>query len=100
MLDRRLHAAHEALADHRAHRPAHEAELEGRRHDGRILEPTAHHDQRLLLGGLLLGLREPLLVFLQILELERIERFEIGADLLATIGSRKASSRRRALRRL
>ena len=48
------HAAHEALADDRAHRAAHEVELErGARPRGSVLIAPPHHDQRVGLAGLL-----------------------------------------------
>ena len=46
-------AAHEALAHDRAHRAAHELELEAGDHDRHRADRAAHHDQRVGLAGLL-----------------------------------------------
>src|SRR5581483_393266 len=86
LLDRDAHPAHEALADHRAHRPAHEVELECRAHQAERLDRALHHHQRIALGGLLLRLRQALGIAPRILELERIERQHLGADLEAPVG--------------
>ena len=73
-----LHAAHEALADHRAHRAAHELELEGGRDDRHVLDRALHHHQRVGLPGLLLGLREALGVLARVLELQGVDRQHLG----------------------
>jgi hypothetical protein len=80
------HAAHEALADHRAHRAAHEVELERRAHHAERLDRALHHDQRIAFRGLLLSFRDAIEVLLLVLELERVDRQHLRADLEAAVG--------------
>ena len=80
------HAAHEALADHRAHRAAHELELERREHQRHALDAALHHDQRVGLAGFLERRGEALRIFLLVLELEAVDRHDFRADLEAAFG--------------
>jgi len=84
--DRGLDTKNETLADHRAHRATHELELEGRRDHRNMLDVAAHHHQRIGFAGGRLRLLEALGVFLAVLELERIERGDPRADLVAPFG--------------
>ena len=81
LLDRDLHATHEALAEHRAHRSAHEIELEGAATTGKVLMAPCMHDQRIRLAGGLVGLHQTIRVALGILEFQRVDRHDLGADL-------------------
>src|ERR1044072_6757782 len=82
MLETMLDAAHEALADHRAHRAAEEGELESSRHDRQPMQRAAHHDQRILLLRALLSLQHAVAILLGVTELERIFRLDPLAQLL------------------
>ena len=55
LLDGGLDAAHEALADHRAHRAAHELELESGHDHRHGLERALHHDQGIGFAGVFLA---------------------------------------------
>ena len=83
VLVRDAHAAHEALADDRAHRAAHELELERGEHERHALDAALHHDQRIGLAGLLERRGEALRILLLVLELEAVDRHDLGADLEA-----------------
>jgi hypothetical protein len=76
----------ETLADDGAHGATHEGELERANRDRHALEGTAHGDQRVLLAGLLLRTSQAILVLLAVAELQAINRLQVGADLLTTIG--------------
>jgi hypothetical protein len=97
LLDRHAHAAHEALADHRAHRAAHEIELERGAHHAQRLDRALHHHQRVALRGLFLRLGQPLGIAARVLELERVERQHFRADLEAAVGvEQRVEARARA----
>src|SRR5690606_5429278 len=72
--------------DHRAHRAAHERELERAGHHRLPHQHAGHRDQRVLLAGFLLRLREPVAIALAVTEPERVERLEPRRDLLLGIG--------------
>ena len=80
------HAAHEALADHRAHRAAHELELERGEHERHVLDAALHDDERIGLAGFLERRDQPVRVFPAVLELEAVDRHDVGADLEAAFG--------------
>ena len=81
-----LDAAHEALAHHRAHRAAHEFELEARRHHGHAHHGAAHHHQRVgLARGFQRGL-QPRRILLAVLELQGIDGHHFLADFPAALG--------------
>src|SRR5438105_715908 len=82
---RGLHRTHETLADDRSHRAAEEAELEGRGHQRHRLDRALHHHERVGLAGLLLRFREALAVLAAVLELERVERHDLGSELRAPL---------------
>ena len=95
------HAAHEALADDRAHRAAHEFELERGEHQRHALDAALHHDQRVGLAGLVERGLEALGILLLVLELEAVDRHDLGADLEAAFGIEQlldALARRRRAR--
>jgi hypothetical protein len=79
----RLHAAHEALAKHRAHRAAHEIELEGSGDDRHGLDGALHDNQRIALAGRLVGFHQAIRVGLGILEFQAVDRHHLGTDLEA-----------------
>src|SRR3546814_8935154 len=76
----------EALADHRAHRTAHEGEIEGAGDQRLLLERALQGHQRVALAGALLRGLDPVDVLLLVLELEHVDRAERGADLLGAAG--------------
>ncbi|KAG0937356.1 hypothetical protein G6F31_015607 [Rhizopus arrhizus] len=76
----------EALTDHRAHRAAHEGEVERRSHQRTPLEQAAHGDQRVVLAGVLLRDLDALAVFLLVLELEQVGRPQARTDLGGAVG--------------
>jgi hypothetical protein len=80
------HAAHEALADHRAHRAAHELELEGGDDHRQGLHRALHHHQRVGPPRSRPRRRSGARVALAVLELERVDRQHLGADLEAALG--------------
>jgi len=86
LFDRGIDAAHEALADDRAHRAAHELELEAGGDDRHAVHGAAHHDERIGLAGGLQRVLQPLGVLLAVLELQRIDRQHLLADLVAAFG--------------
>jgi hypothetical protein len=77
------HAAHEALADHRAHRAAHEFELEAREHERHALHASLQHDEGVGLARLVERGHEALGILLLVLELEAVDGHDLGADLEA-----------------
>ena len=81
VLDAMFHGALEALADHRAHGPAEEFELERAGDDLQPFERTGDRDQRIALTGGLLRRRETIAVTLAVAKLERIFGRHFGADL-------------------
>ncbi len=83
LFDRRLDAAHEALADHRAHRAAEKLELETGHDHRHGLDRALHHHQRIGLAGILVGGDKAIDIALAVLELQRIDRNDFGADLEA-----------------
>jgi hypothetical protein len=88
--DALLHAAvdsaHHALAHHRPHRTAEKAKFE-RANDCRHRENAALNDhQRVGLAGFGLRFLQPVGIAAAVLELERIERRDLGADLVAALG--------------
>ena len=86
MLDAIRDAAHEPLADDRAHRARDEAKLERGRHDGHALQRSGHDDERVALVGLALCLVQSFAITLRVLESQRVERLEIRRELVARLG--------------
>jgi hypothetical protein len=84
MLEAMLGAAHEALADDRAHRAAEKREFERARHDRQAVQRAGHHDQSILLLRALLSLQHTIAILLGVAELERI----LGLDALAQLFGR------------
>src|SRR5581483_10451051 len=82
-LETHVDAAHEALADDRTHGSAHEVEFEGARDDRHVFERSVHDDQGVAFAGLALRFVQPILIALQILEFEHVDRRQIGAYFLA-----------------
>jgi hypothetical protein len=78
LLDRRLDAAHETLADHRAHRSAEKLELETGHHHRHGLDRALHHHHRVGFAGILVGGDQAIDVALAVLELQRIDRDHFG----------------------
>ena len=89
LLDRSFHAAHKALAYHRAHAAAHEFKLKARRHQCDALHAAAHDHQRVGLAGVLQGLFQAFGVFAAVFELERINRQHFLADLVSAFAVQK-----------
>ncbi len=89
MFQASVDAAHEFLADHAAHRAAHEAELEGRGDQRQAHQLAAHHDQRILFLGILARLGQALGVLAAVLELERIGGAHFRRDLHPRLGIEK-----------
>src|SRR6266581_220917 len=85
LLDRGAHTANEALADDRAHRTAHEIELEAGDDDRYGPDRTLHDDQGVVLLDIGLGRRQAIQIALAVLELERIDRQHLGTDLEAPL---------------
>ena len=83
MLETVLDRAHEALADHGAHRATEEPELERARDDTAVVQRAGHRDQRIALTRLLLRGREPVLVAFGVAELERILRLDAGREYIS-----------------
>ncbi len=70
------------FADHGAHAPPHEVELEHAVNDGPAVHPAfAQHDRVLVARFFLAGL-EPVPVFLRILEVQRVHRVDAAFPLL------------------
>ncbi len=90
LLEGRTCAAHEALAHHRAHRAAEEVELEAGDHHRQALDRAAHHHHRVGLAGVGGGRGQAVGVLARVLELERIDRRDLGADLDAALACRAA----------
>ena len=76
-----LHAAHESLTHHGAHRAAHEVEFEYSGNHGYGMDATLQHDERVVFVGALLGGDQTIAIFLLVFELQRIDRQYFGADL-------------------
>ena len=53
---------------------------------GTLLHAALHHDERVGLAGFLERALEPLRIFLLVLELEAVDRHDLGADLEAALG--------------
>jgi hypothetical protein len=64
------------------------------------LHRALHHHERVGLAGLRFRVVQTVGVLLAVLELERIERDDLGRQLARVSGSRKRSRRWRAVRRL
>src|SRR6266404_4142041 len=90
LLDAVVHAALEALPDHRTHRTAEELEFECAGHDRQRVQGAGQHYQGITLAGRFLRLGEPLAVALAVAELERILRRDGGADFRARARVEKA----------
>ena len=75
----------ETFADHRPHRAGHELEFESGGDHRHALEQATHGDQSVFFLAGFLCLSQAVLVFLAVLELEEIGRFDILADF-ARIG--------------
>src|SRR5690606_12681482 len=82
MLDGALEDARDLLAHHRAHRPAHEGEVEGADGDEAALDRAHPGDEGVLLVELLRRLARALAVLLRVREIERIERGKVPVHLL------------------
>src|SRR5256885_16963151 len=80
LLDAVIHAALEALADHRAHRAAEELEFEGAGHDRQRVQRAGEHHQGITLASRFLRLGEPVAVALAVAELERSEERRVGKE--------------------
>ena len=78
--------AHEALAHHRSHGAAHEAEFEGGHHHRNGLDGTLHHHQRVGLPGLGRIRLQAFGIAPAVHELEEIHRHHFRADLVAAFG--------------
>ena len=55
-------------------------------HQGDALHAALHHDERIGLAGFLERGREAFRIFLLVLELERVDRHDFGADLESAFG--------------
>ena len=77
------HAANETLPDDRAHRAAHELELEAREHQRHALHAALEHDERVGLARLVERGNEPVRILLLVLELEAVDGHDLRADLEA-----------------
>src|SRR5215472_1114424 len=82
MFERNAHAAHEALANHRAHRSAHEIELENRDHQRYGFDTALNDDQGVGFPGFLQRGGEAFRIFLGVLELEAVDWQDLRADLV------------------
>src|SRR5436190_14183516 len=80
------HATDESLADDRAHRPAHEIELERRKHEWDIADASLHDDERIGLARLLERDLQPPRIPSRVLELEAVDRDDLEPDLEAALG--------------
>src|SRR3984957_6155635 len=83
------HRTHELFAHHRAHGSAQKAKLEGAGDNVEARQLAGHDDQRVPFSGLLLGLNQPVLVALGVLELERILRLYLGRNFSGRSGVQK-----------
>ena len=71
----------ETLTDHRAHRAAHEGEIERGGDQRAALHQALHGDQCVVLAGVLLRGLDALAVLLLVLELEQVRRPQARTDL-------------------
>jgi hypothetical protein len=72
-------------SDGRAHRTAHELELERARDDRLAVQRSGHDDQRIPFARRLLRLLEPVAVLLTVAKLERILGFDLGGEFHARL---------------
>ncbi|OMP13937.1 hypothetical protein COLO4_00590 [Corchorus olitorius] len=86
LLQRRLCAARETLAHHGAHRAAHEFELEARHDDRQRVNGAAHHDHGVGFTRVVHRRLNAVGVLLRVLELERVDREDLLAQLIAAFG--------------
>jgi hypothetical protein len=85
-----IDAALEALAHHRAHRPAEELKLEGTGNDWQRVQGTREHHHRIALAGSLLRLDKPVAVALAIAEFQWVLGSDPRANLRRGVGVEEA----------
>ena len=83
LLDGGVHAAHKTLADHRAHRAAHEVEFKASGHHIDAVHRAAHHHQGVGLAGVFQGFFQAFGVFAAVLEFQGVHRQDFLANLVA-----------------
>jgi hypothetical protein len=86
LFDGGFDTAHEAFAHHAAHAAAHELELEAGGDHGHAHHRTAHHHHGVGLAGGFQRRLQALRVLLAVLELQRVDRHHLLADLPAAFG--------------
>ena len=97
MLDAGIDGLEEPAADRGPHGTAHKGKFESGCDHGQTHELAAHGDQGLGFAGLLDGLLKPLLIILDVFELDAILGLDVVADLFLLALVKKISSRLRAL---
>ena len=83
LVNGRVHAAHKALAHHRAHAAAHEVKLKAGCHHAHAVYRAAHDHQRVGLTGVFQRLFQALGVFAAVLELEGVHGQHLLANFIA-----------------
>ncbi len=78
-----MHTAHEALADHRAHRATHEIELKTSGHDRQRANRTADNDQRVGFARVFHRLLQALRILSAVAKLQRVDRQNLLSDFIA-----------------
>ena len=86
LLQRQGRRTHELLADHGAHRAAHESELEGHCHYWQAIQRAAHGQQGIFLAGGSLRRRQAILVLLRVAKLEAVDRWQVAGEFLTAFG--------------
>ena len=90
MLDGDVDATHKSLADHRAHRTAHETEFEGRGDHRQGADRALHHHQGIALAGRLDRLFQALRILAAVLEFQAVQRTDVGTDLKPALRVKQA----------